>query len=78
VSRPDQVVVDRFDVANASFWLDQVAAWLVEDSHADQLAADLWPGLLDTGPPLRLILDQAAAALREALNQHYRNEEGRR
>lgn len=63
----DQVVVDRFDVANASFWLDQVAYWLDTD-HASRLAADLWPGVVDTGPPLRVIVGRAAAALRAALD----------
>jgi hypothetical protein len=40
VSRPDQVRVDRFDLVNASFWLDQVAEWL-SGPHADRFAADL-------------------------------------
>ena len=51
--RRDQISIDRFEVANASFWLDQVAVWLAEPGHADQLAADLWPAMADTGPPLR-------------------------
>ena len=44
----DQVVVDRYDVANASFWLDQVTSWLDTD-HASLIAADLWPGVVDMG-----------------------------
>jgi len=63
----DQILVGRFDLANASFWLDQVASWL-ETDHADQLTADLWPGVADTGPPLTVIVSRAAAALREALS----------
>lgn len=65
--RRDQINIDRFEVANASFWLDQVAVWLAEPDHADRLAADLWPGLADTGPPLTVILSRAATALRETL-----------
>ena len=68
--RPDQIMVDRFDVANASFWLDQIAAWLAEDGHADRVAADLWPGTLHTGPPLQVIVGRAAAALRGALHSN--------
>ena len=66
--RRDQISIDRFEVANASFWLDQVAVWLAEPGHADQLAADLWPAMADTGPPLTVILGRAATALREALS----------
>lgn len=62
-----QVLIDRFELANASFWLDQVAAWLADAEHADQLAEDLWPGYRDTGPPVSVIVGQAAAALRGAL-----------
>jgi hypothetical protein len=61
VSRPDQVRVDRFDVANASFWLDQFAGWLSEADHADRFAADLLPGFVQTGTPVRVIVGRAAA-----------------
>jgi hypothetical protein len=66
--RPDTVTVDRFDVANASFWLDMVACWLSDPAHAHQLAADLWDDTVDTGEPLTLIVGRAAAALRATLN----------
>ena len=39
---PETLTVDRFAVANAAFWLDQVAAWLADPDHADQFAGDLW------------------------------------
>jgi hypothetical protein len=65
--RPDQIAVDRFDVANASFWLDQVAGWLADPDHADRFASDLWPGFTDTGPPLTVIVGRTAAALRTTL-----------
>lgn len=68
MTRPDQVIVDRFDLANASFWLDQMAGWLAQPGHGDRLAADLWPGVVEVGPPLRVIVGRAAAALRSALN----------
>lgn len=66
--RPDTLQVDRFDVANAAFWLDMVAAWLDDPAHASQLAADLWADTVDTGVALTVILGQAAAALRATLN----------
>jgi hypothetical protein len=62
-------VVDRFDVANAAFWLGQVAGWLDHPDHAHQLAGDLWANAVDTGPPLTVIVGQAAAALRNTLNE---------
>lgn len=67
--RPDTLVVDRFDVANASFWLDQVAAWLDDPDHAHRLAEDLWGNAENTGPPLTVIVGRAAAALRATLNR---------
>jgi hypothetical protein len=77
VTRPhteiDQIVVDRFDVANASFWLDQVAAWLAEANHAERFAADQWPGFggtgAGTGLPLQVIVGRAAQNLRAALRR---------
>lgn len=66
--RPDTVVVDRFDIANASFWLDTIAHWLDDPAHADQLATDLWADTVDSGVALTLIIGQAAAALRTTLN----------
>ena len=68
MTRPDTVVVDRFDVANASFWLDQVACWLNDPTHADQLAVDLWDDTVDAGVPLTVIIGRVAAALRATLN----------
>jgi hypothetical protein len=77
----DQIVLDRFDVANASFWLDQIAVWLAEADHAERFAADQWPGFDCShnsshngnlsnnlsGTPLPVIIDRAAANLRAAL-----------
>ena len=65
---PDTVVVDQFDVANASFWLDMVTRWLTDPAHAQQLAADLWDDTVDTDVPLTVIIGRAAAALRATLN----------
>lgn len=68
---PDHVLVDRFDVANAAFWLDMVAVWLADPAHADQLAVDLWDNPVaagGTGRPLTLIVGRAAAALRASLD----------
>jgi hypothetical protein len=67
--RPDTVVVDRFDVANAAFWLDMVACWVTDPAHAHQLADDLWGDTVDTGVPLTVIIARAAAALRATLNE---------
>jgi hypothetical protein len=66
--RPDTIVVDRFDVANAAFWLHHIACWLDDPDHAHQLACDLWADAVDTGPPLTVIVGRAAAALRATLN----------
>jgi hypothetical protein len=68
VTRPDTVVVERFDIANASFWLDMVACWLGDPAHARQLAVDLWDDTLDADVPLTVIIGRAAAALRVTLN----------
>ncbi len=65
---PDTIMVDRFAVANAAFWLDQVAGWLDHPDHAHQLAEDLWPHVNDAGPPLTVIVSRAAAALRVMVN----------
>ncbi|WP_375432407.1 hypothetical protein [uncultured Friedmanniella sp.] len=65
--RPDTLQVDRFDVANASFWLDMVACWLDDPAHASQLAADLWDNTVDAGEPLTVIVRRSAGALRAAL-----------
>jgi hypothetical protein len=86
----DQIVVDRFDVANASFWLDQIAAWLAEADHAERFAADQWPGFDCShngnphaslsnnlsGTPLQVIIGRAAANLRTALRDDDRDENG--
>ena len=66
--RVDQITVDRFDVANAAFWLAQVACWLDDPDHADRFAGDLWAGQ-DAGPPLTVIVGRAAAALRATLGR---------
>jgi hypothetical protein len=66
--RPDTLMVDRYDVANASFWLDMVAGWLTDPAHAHQLAADLWDDTIDTDAALTVIIGRAAAALRATLN----------
>jgi hypothetical protein len=68
VSRPDQVSVDRFDVAIASFWLDEFAGWLREAGHADCFAADLWPGFV-TAATQKMIVGRAAAAPTPRLGQ---------
>ena len=68
MTRHDTLLVDRFDVANASFWLDMVAAWLTDPAHAHPLAVDLWDDTIDAGVPLTVIIGRAAAALRATLN----------
>ncbi len=66
---PDMIMVDRFAVANAAFWLDQVAGWLDNPDHAHQLAEDLWVNAVGAGPPLTVIVGRAAATLRNTLNE---------
>ena len=68
---PEHILVDRFDIANAAFWLDMVASWLEVPDHAHQLATDLWAHpepIVDTGRPLTVIISRAAAALRVSLD----------
>ena len=69
MSRPDQVTLDRFPVANAEFWLTMMARWLAQPGHADRFADDLWPGIRIGGPPVEVILAEAAGRLRDALDE---------
>ena len=66
----DPVVIDRFDLANAAFWLAQVARWLADPDHAHRFAHDLWAGAGEAGPPLTVIVGRAAAALRTTLDNN--------
>jgi hypothetical protein len=68
VSRPEQILIDRFPVANAEFWLTMTARWLAEPGHADRFAADMWPGFDFGGPPVEVIVAEAATRLRTSLN----------
>jgi hypothetical protein len=68
VNRPDQIMIDRFPVANAEFWLTMTARWLAQPGHADQFAADLWPGFSFGGPPVQVIVAETATRLRASLN----------
>lgn len=67
--RPEQIIVDRFPVANAEFWLSMTALWLAEPGNAEQFATDLW-GRPDTitGTPVLEIVTDAAARLRAVLS----------
>ena len=67
--RPEQIIIDRFPVANAQFWLSMTARWLAEPGNADQFATDLW-GRPDTisGTPVQVIVTEAAAQLRTVLS----------
>ena len=69
MSRPDQIRIDRFPVANAQFWLSMTARWLAEPGNADRFATDLW-GRPDTitGTPVLEIVTDAAARLRAVLS----------
>lgn len=69
MSRPDQIRIDRFPVANAEFWLSMTARWLAEPGNADRFATDLW-GRPDTvsGSPVQVIVTEAAARLRSVLS----------
>ena len=68
MSRAEQILIDRFPVANAEFWLTMTARWLAEPGHADQFAADLWPGFSFGGPPVQVIVAETAARLRTSLD----------
>ena len=69
MSRPDQIRIDRFPVANAQFWLSMTARWLAEPGNADRFATDLWgrPGTV-TGTPVQVIVTEAADRLRASLS----------
>jgi hypothetical protein len=60
-------MIDRFPVVNAEFWLSMTARWLAQPGHADQFAADLWPGFSFAGPPVQVIVAEAATRLRTSL-----------
>lgn len=67
MNRPEQILVDRFPVANAEFWLSMMAHWLAEPGHAERFAADLWPGFDFGGPPARVIVAETVTRLRDSL-----------
>ena len=69
MSRPEQLVIDRFPVANAEFWLAMTARWLAEPGNAERFATDLW-GSPDTitGTPVQVIITEAAHQLRTVLD----------
>ena len=73
MNRPDQITLDRFAVANAEFWLSMTARWLAEPGHADRFATDLWPGFDFGGPPVQVILTEAATRLRASLDDQTTN-----
>lgn len=64
----DQVVVDRFAVANAEFWLSMIATWMAEPGHADRFCADVWGNQRFCGEPVELIVAGAADRLRDAIS----------
>ena len=77
MTRPDQIWIDRFPVANAEFWLSMMARWLAEPGHADQFAADLWPGFDFAGPPVQVIVAETVDRLQASLHDtHHDHEPG--
>jgi hypothetical protein len=71
VSRPEQILIDWFPVANAEFWLSMMARWLAEPGNAEQFATDLWAGFEVAGRPVQVIVTDTATRLRDSLNiQH--------
>jgi hypothetical protein len=68
VTRPKQILIDRFPVANAEFWLSMMARWLAEPGHAERFAADLWPGFDFGGPPVEVIVTDTVTRLRDSLS----------
>ena len=63
----EQITVDRFPVANAEFWLSMLDRWLAEPGHADQFAADLWPGFTFAGPTVQVIVAETVDRLQASL-----------
>lgn len=70
MSRPEQILIDWFPVANAEFWLSMMARWLAEPGHAEQFATDLWPGFDVAGRPVQVIVTDTVTRLRDSLNTH--------
>jgi len=68
MSRPDQVRIDRFLVANAEFWLSMTARWLAEPGNAERFSEDLWSGQASPESAVPAILADAAARLRSTLS----------
>ena len=68
MSRPDQIRIDRFLVANAEFWLSMTAAWLAEPGNAERFSEDLWSGQAFPDTAVQAILADAAARLRSTLS----------
>jgi hypothetical protein len=67
VSRPEQILIDWFPVANAEFWLSMTARWLAEPGNAERFATDLWPGFDLGGRPVQVIVADTVTRLRDAL-----------
>lgn len=68
MSRPDQIRIDRFLVANAEFWLSMTAAWLAEPGNPERFSEDLWSGQAFPDSAVQAILADAAARLRSTLS----------
>ena len=67
MSRPQQVGVDRFDVANArSGWTTPRLAGRGRSRRP--FAADLWPGFVHTGPPVKVMPKLALLLAMRAIN----------
>ena len=69
MSRPEQILIDRFPVANAEFWLSMMASWLAQPGHAERFANDVWPGFDFGGPPVQVIVADTVTRLRDSLTQ---------
>ncbi|HEY5845568.1 MAG TPA: hypothetical protein VIT42_02140 [Microlunatus sp.] len=67
MSRPDQLRIDRFPVANAEFWLSMTARWLAEPGNEERFATDLWASS-GSSQPVQVIIAEAAARLRTVLS----------
>lgn len=68
MSRPEQILIDWFPVANAEFWSSMMARWLAEPGHVEEFATDLWPGFDFAGSPVQLVVADTVTRLRDSLN----------
>lgn len=64
----DHAGIHPIDLAQAAFWLGQLAGWLDDPDHASQFSWDLFGTPDDYQPPLTVVIRGVTAPLTAALH----------